>query len=486
MNLSIRSFARNMRALSLALTGAALAFAAAAQAPQAGASSAGQITHLQGMATAQEGAGNYRFLGQGDSVNVGETINTTDRGFAVVTLKDGTKFTLRPATSFTIERFEHDQGAESVWMRLFKGGARIVTGLTGKRNPAGVQLRTTTATVGIRGTSFDARICGADCRSESSSQANTGAVVPPAVTLPVAARVVQLSGDVIASNPARATRTLAIGSALYEGEEVRTGASGIAVLGFRDQSKVSVNPATVMRINAFSFGTPQKPDGVNLGLLRGGIRTVTGLIGRASPESTKIQTTTSTLGARGTGMDISCEGPCVDPELGPQPPPPPPGPIPLPHDGLFMLTWEGTTFFERGPLDVPLDRAGFIGADGVPRILQSVPDFFRAFGSPRPDGVEVDWLRLFASMDPAGANGLYVYVRDGHVYITSGGKTVDLGPGEAGYSGADGQAERIQPVPLFLRLDPFPIPELFTQSDQPLLQLFGVTLGQPGQEICRL
>jgi hypothetical protein len=40
MNLSIRSFARNMRALSLALTGAALAFAAAAQAPQAGASSA--------------------------------------------------------------------------------------------------------------------------------------------------------------------------------------------------------------------------------------------------------------------------------------------------------------------------------------------------------------------------------------------------------------------------------------------------------------
>lgn len=486
MNFSSSSFARKMRTLSLALAGATLACAATAQAPQPAPAAAGQITHLQGMATAQQGSGNFRFLGQGDAVNVGETINTTDRGFAVVSLKDGTKLTLRPATSFTIERFEHDQGAESVWMRLFKGGARIVTGLTGKRNPAGVQLRTTTATVGIRGTSFDARLCGADCRAESTAQANTGAAVPPPVTLPVAARVVQLSGEVMASNPAKATRTLVVGSALFEGEEVRTGASGIAVLGFRDQSKVSINPSTVMRINAFSFGTPQKPDNVNLGLLRGGIRAVTGLIGRASPESAKIQTVTSTLGARGTGMDISCEGPCVDPELGPQPPVPPPGPEPMPHDGLFMLTWEGLTYFERGPLDVPLDRAGFIGADGVPRILLTVPEFFRAFASPRPDGVEVDWGQLFASMDPAGADGLYVFVRDGHVYITSGGRTVDLGPGEAGYSGGEGQAERIQPVPLFLRLDPYPIPELFSQSDQPLLQLFGVTLGQPGQEICRL
>ncbi len=483
MSLALRSL--RVAAFALALAGIVPGTTHPASA-QPAPTTAGQVTHLQGMATAQQAGAGFRFLGQGDAVMVGDTLSTTDRGFAVVTLQDGTKFTLRPSTTFTIERFEHDRGEESAWMRLIKGGARIVTGLTGRRNPAGVQLRTSTATVGIRGTSFDARLCGEDCRQENAAQAAAGSAAAAAVTQPVAARVVQLTGEAVAINTARASRTLAVGGALFEGEDVRTGAGSTVVLGFRDQSKVSVNPNTTLRINSFSFGQPQKADNVSLGLLRGGIRSVTGLIGKASPESAKIQTLTSTLGVRGTGMDISCEGPCVDPSLGPQPPAAPPGPEPQQGDGLFMMTWEGLAYFERGPLDVPLGRAGFIGADGLPRVLISVPEFFAQFAAPRPDGVEVDWTRLFAANESTGEDGLYVAVRDGHVQIISGGMVIDLGPGEAGYSGRLGDARRIQPVPLFLRLDPFPLPENFSQSERPLLQLFGVTLGQPGQEICRL
>jgi hypothetical protein len=446
---------------------------------------AGQVTHLQGMATAQQGPGNYRFLGQGDVVQEGDTVSTTERGFAVVTLADGTRFTMRPASTFTVERFEQAPGAEAMLLRLLKGGVRVVTGLVGKANPKSVEVRTPTATIGIRGTSFDARVCAADCRAEEAVPPAADAavaVVPP----PVAARAVQVTGSAVVINPARASRPLALGGPVFEGEQVRTGPDGVAVLAFRDQSKVSVNPGTVMRVGSFRYRVPQRPDAFSLDLLRGGLRTITGLIGKSDPEAVRVRTFTSTIGIRGTGLDISCEGPCVDPEEGGQPPSGAPAPLqPRQTDGVFLYTWQGLTYFDRGPLDVPLEAAGFIGTDGIPRILDRVPDFFLGFQAPRPDTIPVDWDALFAAATSSGSDGLYVLVRDGHVVMTAGGTVLDLAAGEAGYSGSLDEATRIRP-PRFLSLDPFPIPESFTSSDTLLLQLFGVTLGTPGQEICRI
>lgn len=453
---------------------------------------AGEILHLQGMATAQQPGGGYRFLGKGDAVLSGDVISTTDKGFAVVSLEDGSRFTLRPSTTFALDRFtqQQAQGADSLAMRLVKGGMRFVSGLVGKRNPANVELRVNTATIGIRGTSFDARLCGEDCRQENDSAAaqNSPQAAAAAALPPVVARVVLASGNVTAAQPGKEARALAVGSALYEGDAVRSGAGGVAVLGFRDQTRVSVNPETVMRIESFVYNRPQTPSNAVLSLLKGGLRAFTGLIGKSAPAAFAVRTRTSTIGIRGTGMDISCEGPCVDPSLGETPSAAPPADPANPRkpDGLFMRTWEGLTFFAVGPLDVPLDQAGFIGADGVARLLASVPDFFADFGSPRPDQVPIDWDTLFAVLESNGADGLYVYVRDGNVFLLGSGPRVDMGVGEAGYLGPDGRGLRIGPVPAFLTTDPYPIPEFFSQSSPPVLQLFGVTLGQPGQEICRL
>jgi len=466
-----------------ALLGIGLALAAfAADAQQR----AGEVAHLQGMATAQQPGAGMRFLGRGDPVLEGDVLTTTDKGFAVVTLADGTRFTLRPSTSFALERYSQTQGAESTVMRLFKGGMRMVSGLIGKRNPGGVELRVSTATIGIRGTSFDARICGEDCRQEGMAAALPGDPgMRTAPTPPIIARVVRSSGDVAASQPGQPARPLGVGAALYEGDDVRTGTGGVAVIGFRDQSKVSINPQTVMRIDGFAYNKPQTSDNVALSLLKGGLRVFTGLIGKNLPNAYTVRTRTSTIGIRGTGMDISCEGTCVDASLG-EPPPPPPDPIdPKKPDGLFMLTWEGGSYFLLGPLDVPLDRVGFIGTDGIGRLLAGTPDFFNDFGSPRPDQVDVDWDNLFASVQPSGADGLYVVVRDGHVFLLDRSRT-DLGVDEAGFLGADGLSRRLAFIPGFLTRDPYPIPELFSGSERQIFQLFGVTLGQPGQEICRL
>ena len=452
---------------------------------------AGEIQHLQGMATAQQAGGTLRFLGRGDSVNQGDVITTTEKGFAVLSFSDGSKITLRPSTTFSIEKYAHDAGSEFALLRLLKGGLRAVTGLINKRSPGSVEFRTSTATVGIRGTSFDARICGEDCRVEN--RAAEGRPTPPLPVPPpdsVVARIVKVTGEASALQAGKPSRRLEDGAPLYSGDEIKTGPEAIAVIGFRDQSRLALNPQTVFRINNFSYNRSKEPDNFALQLLRGGLRVFTGLIAKKDPRLVTIQTRTSTVGIRGTGMDISCEGPCVDASLESTPGTPSGATAPMPDrtEGLFMRTWLGATFMQgpSGALEVVLDTTGFAGADQNARLLAGIPEFMLTFPAPRPDQVDIDWNNLFGTQVSTGADGLYLFMRDGHVSLVTGLGRSDYGVGETGFIGADNIPRRIEPVPRFISDDPYPIPESFSQSDTRIIQLFGATLGQPGQEICRL
>ena len=72
-----------------------------------------------------------------------------------------------------------------------------------------MQLRTVTATIGIRGTSFDARICGDDCRQEER-MAQLRPLPPTRVAAAdlVVARLVSVSGQATAVQPGKAPRVL--------------------------------------------------------------------------------------------------------------------------------------------------------------------------------------------------------------------------------------------------------------------------------------
>nr|WP_236589445.1 FecR domain-containing protein [Ramlibacter aurantiacus] len=412
-------------------------------------------------------------------------------------MHDGTAFTLRPGTAFVLERFElAAAGAEAAWFRLLRGGVRAVTGMIARRQPEAFALHTPTASIGVRGTRFDARLCGEDCRDAARAPVPGGA---GAVALPVVARAVQLSGVATAFTQDRVSRPLAMGGALFEGEEVRTGVGTVLVLAFRDHSVVSVAPATVLRISAFSWEQPQRSSNVALDLLRGGLRVLTGSVGKQSPEAVKIKTATSVIGIRGTGMDIICEGPCIDPSLvleaGGEPASasarhqqaggssePGSQVAARPEDGLFMRTWDGLPYFERGPLDVPLDRVGHIGGDGLPRVLREVPAFLDALPVARPDRVPIEWDRVFGATDPGGADGLYVGVRQGHVVLQSGNRRLDLAAGETGWSGTPGQAERTREAPSFLSDDATPEPDADI-PESPITQLFQIRQAT-GSDIC--
>jgi hypothetical protein len=179
-------------AMAFRLVGLLVAFfgfasAALAAVPEA----AGEVTFVQGIATAQTPGFAARFLAKGEPVYEGEILNTGAKAFALITLKDGTKLTLRPNSSFQLERFKQGGNDESAIFRILKGGVRALTGLIGKRNPQNVEVRTTTATIGIRGTSFDARLCENDCAEEQRRMTTKSRVPQPEE---IVARVAVLSG----------------------------------------------------------------------------------------------------------------------------------------------------------------------------------------------------------------------------------------------------------------------------------------------------
>ena len=113
-------------------------------------------------------------------------------------------------------------------------------------------------------------------------------------------RVDFVVGPVQAVNAAGVTRALERGSELNSGEIVRTG-SGRVQLRFSDGAMVSLQPETDYRIDDYRYSG--QADGQEKGffsLLKGGLRTITGWVGRSNRETYRVTTSVATIGIRGT------------------------------------------------------------------------------------------------------------------------------------------------------------------------------------------
>ena len=120
-----------------------------------------------------------------------------------------------------------------------------------------------------------------------------------------AARVDFASGNVTATTPGGGSRPLSRGAEVRVGETVST-QNGRAQMRFTDGAFVSLQPQTDFKIDNYVFegrGTPN--ESAVMSLLKGGMRTITGLVGRTNREGYKVQTATATVGIRGTEYSIS-------------------------------------------------------------------------------------------------------------------------------------------------------------------------------------
>lgn len=437
---------------------ALLALALAAGAPHALSAPAGQVEFAQGLASAQQRGQATRILGKGDPLQEGDVLNTGARGFAIIAFPDGGKVTLRPNTTFAIDRYNGAAGQEAVALRLLKGGMRTITGTIGRSKPESVSVRTATATIGIRGTSFDARLCEADCALEN--QPRPGVKPKPAGTSAVVARVLLLQGEASVVNPnqpSQPARRVARGAALFSGEAIRTEKGSHVVLLFRDTTRITVTAESELRLEDVRIAGDKADSGsMLLRLTRGAARTFTGLLARRDPKAFEFRAATATIGIRGTGFDTRIAQECAAPgQCG---------------DVVYAQLWDGAIALDGGgqSLLVPLSRAAVF--DALRKrlaLLDDVPDSFLRESAPRPDQVAVDDT-LFAAVNLPGAPaGLYVNVRDGHVVL----QNLDLGRFESGYLGPDGNPVRLTIVPRFLAEDPIPAPENFDERTQRLLEV---------------
>lgn len=135
--------------------------------PTAAVASVGTVTHLSGPLFGKKADGSSRTLSVKSPVEQGDTLVTEKRTYGRVKFTDGGEITLRPGTSFVVESYLFDKGkpaSDQAVFGLIKGSLRAVTGQVGKRgNINAYKMKTSTATIGVRGTSFDLKICDNNC-----------------------------------------------------------------------------------------------------------------------------------------------------------------------------------------------------------------------------------------------------------------------------------------------------------------------------------
>jgi hypothetical protein len=139
----------------------------AAQAGQAG-----EVTHSSGVLSVKHADGSSAMLGPKSGVLEGDTLTTEAGAYARVKFVDGGEVVLRPGTQIKVESYQFDNAkpqSDNMLLSMFKGGLRAVTGILGKRSQNRVAFKTETATIGIRGTTFNGLLCqsapnqGSDC-----------------------------------------------------------------------------------------------------------------------------------------------------------------------------------------------------------------------------------------------------------------------------------------------------------------------------------
>jgi hypothetical protein len=96
------------------------------------------------------------------------------------------------------------------------------------------------------------------------------------------------------------TRRLGLGAALKEGDRIVTGRDGMAILVFVDQARVSLRAESELVISRYRLAETGKPADMQLELVRGAMRQISGDAMRSEPERYRLNTPVAAIGVRGT------------------------------------------------------------------------------------------------------------------------------------------------------------------------------------------
>jgi hypothetical protein len=97
------------------------------------------------------------------------------------------------------------------------------------------------------------------------------------------------------------------GTLLRAGDTLVTGADGSLGIVLRDNSTLSLGPASSLVIKDFRFSPAEGKYALLARLTRGTMAYLSGLIGKLSPESARFETPVASIGIRGTRFAVKTD-----------------------------------------------------------------------------------------------------------------------------------------------------------------------------------
>ena len=117
-------------------------------------------------------------------------------------------------------------------------------------------------------------------------------------------------GDVKAGPSATAATAVASGQRVQPGSTVVTGAKSMVTLRFDDGQAVVLGENSEFKVTQYAFSKDQpKSDKFVFELLKGAMRSVSGLLTRRNPEAYSLRTPQATIGIRGTDFMVALVNP---------------------------------------------------------------------------------------------------------------------------------------------------------------------------------
>jgi hypothetical protein len=191
----------------------------------------------------------------------------------------------------------------------------------------------------------------------SSVQAQQLALLAPAQPAPAAGSVLFVAGDAKAVNGQGVSRRLSRGDIVREGDTLVTGADSQLQLRMTDDALLSVRPESRLHLHMYSFAERgERGSHASMELVMGGLRSITGAIGRVEKQNYILRGGKSLIGVRGTDHETYVS-----------------------DAGTYNRVTVGGTYLtdERGRVDLDAAETGFAPADGSepPRRLERAPEF---------------------------------------------------------------------------------------------------------------
>jgi hypothetical protein len=120
-----------------------------------------------------------------------------------------------------------------------------------------------------------------------------------------AATTLAVGGTVSVTPKSGAAGPLAEGQRVETGSSIKTGLNSNTTLRFDDGQLVALSANTTYTIDDYRFNAHKPAEGTFVStLVQGGMRSVTGLLGKLNPGEVKVKATVATVGIRGTDYQL--------------------------------------------------------------------------------------------------------------------------------------------------------------------------------------